>query len=299
MELGGALRAAVTPLESGQFNITDQEFQRFQELIERTAGIHLTAQKRQLLCSRLAPRLRALKLTGFGGYWEFLQGDQSGDELALLVNQITTNKTSFFREGHHFEALAQKILLPFASGLARGEGRKLRIWSAACSSGEEPWSIAMTLVERLPSLGSLDVKVLATDIDTEMLAKASAGVYPLDRTEEMPRDQVARHFLRGSGSSEGLVRVRDNLRGLVTYRPLNFVEHPWPVKAQFDAIFCRNVLIYFTAALQRQVVDGLLARLRPGGLLLLGHSESMLGMRPELSCSGKTVFEKHLAGSPK
>lgn len=273
--------------------IADRDFDRFRALIERTTGIHLGERKRDLVCARLGPRLRELRLPGFADYWRYLEEeDPGGEELRRLVNRITTNKTSFFREAHHFTLLSERVLRPFAEGLGHGGPRRLRLWSAGCSTGEEPWSIAMTIAAEVPSWASADVRLLATDIDSEVLATGESGTYPDERASAIPPAVLRAGFLRGRGSFAGRLQVRPQLRKLVVFRELNLIAEPWPLRAAFDAIFCRNVLIYFTPLQQRRLIERLLERLRPGGLLLLGHAESLLGMRPGLRALGRTAFEK-------
>jgi chemotaxis protein methyltransferase CheR len=278
---------------SGQVSITTLEFQRFRALVHRETGIALGESKRQLLCSRLGKRLRHLGYTTFTEYYEhLLTRDPGGEERGRMINAITTNKTDFFRERHHFDILRSRVLAPIAERAARGGPRTLRLWSAGCSSGEEPYSIALTVLGALPRPWSWDVKILATDIDTDMLAVAAAGIYPADRVAGLPDELCHAHFQRGRGAQGGLVRVRSEVRSLVSFERLNLHDEQWPVRRSFDAIFCRNVIIYFDRALQQELIGRFLALLKPGGHLFLGHSESLLGMRAGLTHAGTTVYQK-------
>ncbi|HVZ37462.1 MAG TPA: protein-glutamate O-methyltransferase CheR, partial [Polyangiaceae bacterium] len=234
--------------------------------------------------------LRELKLTSFDDYYALVTSRSQGNhpELEHLLNAITTNKTSFFRESHHFDVLRRCVVAPSAEA---GGQPKLRIWSAGCSTGEEPYSILMTICEALPHWEGADVRVLASDLDSEVLATGERGVYPREHTDELPAELRRRWFIEGSGNQRALVRVRRALRERVAFRRINFVEPDWPVRVRFDAIFCRNALIYFDSETQRTVVGRLLSYLLPNGYLFLGHSESMAGARPELKSLGRTAYQ--------
>ena len=273
--------------------ITDAEFARFRALILEQTGIHLKDNKRHLLVARLARHLRDLGLATFSDYYEYLGRDQSGNELLTLTNRITTNKTSFFREAHHFEFLRTHVI-PEARN--RDE-RRLRIWSAGCSSGEEPYSIAITVREALGSLHGWDVRILASDIDTEVLARAQAATYPMESVAGISAERLHAHFLRGFGQYEGQAQVRPELRQMIEFQRINLSERAWNVPAGFDAIFCRNVIIYFERSLQRQIVEGLAGRLRPRGYLFLGHSENLYWLGNPLVSVGPTAYQLHDGGS--
>lgn len=265
-------------------------FDRLRRLIKERTGISLGDNKVQLVQSRLLSRLQALELSSFEEYVERVSAARDADELRELTNAITTNKTSFFREEHHFEAL-RAVIERAAAAAARGRPRTLRVWSAACSTGEEPYSIAITLLDALGAEAPRwDVKILATDIDTDVLATGARGVYAPDRLEGVPEAVAARWFVAGKGPQAGLMRARRPLRALITWRVMNFVEVPWPVRGPFDAIFCRNVLIYFERTTQHDVVTRLVERLAVDGELYLGHSESLVGSRAGLRSLGRTAF---------
>ncbi len=269
--------------------ITDAEFARFRTLILQQTGIHLKDSKRHLLVARLARRLHDLDLGTFSKYYERVIRDTSGVELRTLTNLITTNKTSFFREPHHFEFLRSRLI----PEVRRMGGRTLRIWSAGCSSGEEPYSIAMTVREALGSLDGWDVRILASDIDTEMLAQAQAGRYAMESLEGISTEQRRAHFLRGYGQYEGLAQVKPELRKMIDFRRINLSEREWEVPAHFDAILCRNVIIYFNRTLQEQIVEGLAGHLKPQGYLFLGHSENLYGHSTPMVPIGLTVYQSN------
>jgi chemotaxis protein methyltransferase CheR len=246
-------------------------------------GIVLPPHKHQFVISRLGKRLRALGFDGFRAYLAYLASPAgAATEAGELVNAITTNQTGFFREGHHFEDLA-RILAPPPGG---ARGRPRRIWSAACSTGEEPYSIALTVLGAgLAGPGS-GLRILATDLDTAALARARAAVYPAGRIDACPPQSRHDYF---ETLPDGQVRVTANARRLVTFNHLN-LHGSWPVQGPFDAIFCRNVLIYFNATAKQTIIGRIVALLRPGGTLYLGHSEAMLGNHPQLAKQGRTVF---------
>jgi len=266
--------------------VTDAEFRRFRELISSHTGIELRETKRHLLLARLVQRLRQLGLETLSEYYDYLVRDSSGTELPLFINRITTNQTSFFREPHHFEHLRRRVI-----PLLREAGeRRVRIWSAGCSSGEEPYSIAITLREALGAVHGWDIRILASDIDTDMLSHAATGVYTAEALASLPEDLRRKYFLRGYGSCAGSVQVRQELRALVDFRRINLVEESWPVRAQFDAVFCRNVIIYFNQTLQRRIVERLVGYLKPAGTYFAGHSENLYWMRDVVEVVEPTVY---------
>ena len=266
-----------------EFVFTSADFQRIQKLIYEHAGISLAASKQEMVYSRLARRLRVHNLGRFSEYIALLhKGDES--EWQPFVNALTTNLTSFFREPHHFTELARLL-----EG-RRGRREPLLIWCCASSTGEEPYSIAMTVVDTLGTF-TPPVSIVATDLDTSVLEKASAGIYTQERVQKLRPDQMRRYFLREAGSPEGTLRVRPELRALLTFRQVNLLHAPWPVRGPFDAIFCRNVMIYFDKRTQRQVLQNLAPLLRRDGLLFAGHSESFLHSADVFRLRGSTVYE--------
>jgi len=273
-------------LREHEYDFTSKDFERVRKLIYKQAGISLSDSKREMVYSRLSRRLRALGLTRFDDYFHLLErGDDSnaGDEMQSFVNSLTTNLTSFFREAHHFSLLAEQLKI------LKGRER-ITLWCSAASTGEEPYSMAMTVAEQF---GGYDtpVTILATDIDTNVLETARRGVYMQDRVEKMPPEQVRRFFLKGTGSQSGTVRVREELRNMVTFRRLNLLDDRWPVRGPFDAIFCRNVMIYFDKPTQYQILQKFAPLLHPEGLFYAGHSESFFHAADLFKLRGKTVYE--------
>jgi chemotaxis protein methyltransferase CheR len=270
------------------FVLSRAEFDRLRELVREHTGIALSEAKRQLVYGRLARRLRALELESFGDYIALLErGDPV--ELEEFVNAVTTNLTSFFREPHHFEYLAREAL----PGIVRRSdgGNRLRIWCCAASTGEEPYSIAMVLREAQERLAGWDVRMLATDLDSQVLATAVAGVYSAERCQGVDPKRVARFFDKGGGAHEGKFRAREELRNLITFKQLNLMNE-WPMRGPFDAIFCRNVVIYFDKATQRTLFERMAALQRPGDLLFLGHSESLFRVTERYELIGRTIYRR-------
>lgn len=271
----------------------DGDFQFLRAFVYEHCGIALSEQKRQLVQGRLVRRLRALGMKHFGAYCELLRTDPDS-ELGELASAISTNVTAFFREVHHFEALADEML-PRWLDTRRREGDRLRIWSAGCSSGEEPYSLAMVLAEALDRCGrKVDAKILATDLSPAALATARKGVYPIDRIEGVSEERRRRWFLRGEGEYAGLACVHPRLRELTTILPLNLL-HEWPMQGPFDAIFCRNVVIYFDQPTKQKLFSRFAQLLSAGGPLFLGHSESMHGLSDDFELIGRTIYRKKTA----
>jgi chemotaxis protein methyltransferase CheR len=282
--------AAAAERADREFEFTDRDFEYLRALVTGNTGITLGDHKRQLVYGRLTRRLRQLGLATFEQYCRYL--DQHRDEeLGELVNAITTNLTSFFRERHHFEHLAQQAL-PCLAG-RDGTRRRLRIWSAGCSTGEEPYSIAITLAETLAAdLPARDARILATDIDTQVLARAASGVYPEERAEGIEPSRRRRWFRRGCGTNAGQVKVDPSLQELIVFKQLNLMDGNWPMRGPFDAIFCRNVVIYFDKPTQRRLFDRFADLVAPGGYLYVGHSESLHGVCERFRLIGRTIYQK-------
>jgi len=266
----------------GDFQFTDDDFERVRKLIYRRAGISLNPSKRQLVYSRLGRRLRALDLEDFATYLDRLEAGDPADEWQAFTNALTTNLTAFFREEHHFPVLAD--LLRRAA-----RDHAVTLWCAACSTGEEAYSMAMTAVDTLGAPAR--VRILATDLDTNVLAKAGEGVYPAERIERLPERFAGRFFLKGSGTRENYVKVRREIRDMIVFRQLNLLDGAWPVRGPLDAIFCRNVMIYFDKPTQRGILEKFAPLLRPDGLLFMGHSESLHHVGDLFRLRGKTVYE--------
>ncbi|MHB0975510.1 MAG: CheR family methyltransferase [Thiobacillus sp.] len=263
------------------FAFTPRDFARIRALIYRQAGIALAESKQEMVYSRLARRLRAKGLNSFAEYLDGLENGRDGDEWEAFTNALTTNLTSFFREAHHFPILAEHL---------QNMKAPLSIWCSASSTGEEPYSIAMAACEAFGTL-TPPVSIVATDIDTNVLETAANGVYPIERIDKMAQGRVKRFFQRGKGERSGLVRVRPELRQLVTFKPLNLLAGTWPVSGPFDAIFCRNVMIYFDKPTQGRILERFVPLLKPEGLLFAGHSENFMYASDAFRLRGKTVYE--------
>lgn len=267
----------------GDVPLTDEDFGAIAAMVREHSGIVLTSSKRDLVYSRLRRRLRALHLTSFADYRARLVGAAGAEELVRMINAITTNLTGFFREPHHFDYLAQQMIPALPTGWQR-----LRIWSAGCSSGEEPYTIAMTLRRHLPDVDSKDVRILATDIDTDMVAHGAAGRYAMERAAAIPAELRQRFVRRVDGST---VEMDPALKELIAFKPLNLLGE-WPMRGPFDAIFCRNVVIYFDKPTQRVLFDRYAEMLKPDGLLFIGHSESLFRVSERFQHLGRTVHRR-------
>jgi chemotaxis protein methyltransferase CheR len=273
-----------------EFVFTGVDFQRIQKLIYEHAGISLAESKQEMVYSRLARRLRAHRLSNFAQYIALLE-ECGGDERQAFVNALTTNLTSFFREPHHFSELTRFLQA------RRGRRAPFTIWCSASSTGEEPYSIAMTVIDAFGSLAP-PVSIVATDVDTNVLEKAATGVYAQETVKKLSAEQLRRFFVKGSGPDSGSVKVRAELAALLTFRRLNLLDSTWPIRGPFDAVFCRNVMIYFDKPTQRRVLLRLAGLLRRDGLLFAGHSESLLHCADVLRLRGSTVYELARTPSP-
>lgn len=274
--------------------LSDTEFRLFRELVYKLTGIALSDAKRELVQSRFRKRLRYHKLPSFKAYYELVvsQGENS-PEITELVNCITTNKTDFYREPHHFEFVANRLvpekLAQYAKGLC---APRLRIWHAGCSTGEEPYTLGITLLEALKGQPGWDFRQLASDIDTNVLAHAERGVYEQERVEPIPQHLLHTYFLRGRGTQSAYVKVRPELRERITFRQINLLAEQWPINssAHFDMIFCRNVVIYFDKPTRQRLFARFQTLLKPGGYLFIGHSESLLGISEAFDSLGHTIY---------
>jgi chemotaxis protein methyltransferase CheR len=268
------------------YKLSEQQFERVRELVQRHLGIALVGSKRELVYGRLGRRLRLLRLTSFDDY---LARIEAGDpeELEQFCNAITTNLTAFFREQHHFDFLASRLLPQLA--MANRASRRIRIWSAGCSTGEEPYSLAMVVRETLGHLRQWDIRILATDVDSNVLTHAQRGVYGAERLQKVEASRLLRWFERVDGTQQH--QVRDDLRSLIAFRPLNLMSS-WPMSGPFDLIVCRNVLIYFDRDTQRQLVERMAALQRTNDHLIIGHSESLLAVTSRYDVVGQTIHRK-------
>ena len=273
----------VLPKDTGvrEFQFSDADFERVRKLIYQHAGISLSPVKKDMVYSRLARRLRALNKHSFTEYLDSLER-HGGDEWERFVNSLTTNLTSFFREPHHFPILAEHLR-------QIGNRRPVRIWCSAASTGEEPYSIAMTVAETFGTEAS-HVSIVASDLDTNVLATAQKGVYAMDRLEKMSPERLRRFFLRGTGNQEGFAAVRPELKRMIEFRRINLLDASYPVKGPLDILFCRNVMIYFDKPTQYQILSRFAPLMQPDGLLFAGHSESFLHAADLFRSQGKTVY---------
>ncbi len=275
--------------------LTDEDFNFICQFVYQSTGIVLNDNKREMVYRRLTRIVRERKLKSFSAYCQLLRnhGEQEKD---YFINAITTNLTSFFREQHHFDYLATEELPRLMKNRnVQANGKKrLRIWSSASSTGEEPYSIAITVLETMhKKLSAWDVKILATDIDSNVLAKGKTGVYEYKRIENINEDFKHKYFKRGFGENENNIKVNKGLSDLITFKQLNLL-HDWPMKGPFDVIFCRNVIIYFDKPTQQELFTRYYDLLAPGGLLMLGHSENLGAYQQHFDNVGRTVFRKPL-----
>jgi chemotaxis protein methyltransferase CheR len=274
VRLGGVPSHAPSVESTAVAALADREFEAFQRLVHTEAGIWLAPVKRALLVGRLARRLRELGLTSYGEYYERVVADPA--EKVRMLDAICTNETHFFREPRHFEFLSERVFPEWRAAADAGRRpRRVRVWSAACSTGEEPYSIAMTLLTAFPT--GWDLQVLATDLSTKVLDRARSGVFPIQKAAEIPEPYRKAFMLRGFGAHEGEMKAGPEIRALVSFDRVNLNGEDWP-RGPFDLVFCRNVLIYFERAAKVRVVDRLLDRLDPAGYLFLGHAESLGGL---------------------
>ncbi|MGB7099886.1 MAG: protein-glutamate O-methyltransferase CheR [Xanthobacteraceae bacterium] len=281
-----ASQTSVDPIR--EFAFSDTDFQTLTRLAYEYAGISLAESKQNLIYSRLSRRLRALRLESFRHYCEYLTANAS--EVENFINSISTNHTKFFREAHHFDHFRTHVAAPFAQGAARKSGQRLRIWSAGCSSGEEPYTIAVVLRREIRDFASHNVRILATDIDTDILTKAAQGEFAAAAMDESP-SQYHPCFQPMNEGTAAKVTVDEDVQSLIVFRRLNLMED-WPFQGLFDAIFCRNVMIYFDTPTKMHLVDRFKKQLKPGGWLYIGHSESLVGSHPGLELVGRTTYRR-------
>ena len=268
-----------------EFPMTDQDFQRIAKLAGQYTGIVLGEQKRDMVYGRIARRVRKLQLVSFCSYLDYLEGNLK-EELSNFINVITTNLTSFFRENHHFDYLLKTVLKEVKK--KNGASKKVRIWSAGCSTGMEPYSIAMTLQKfGIPS--DWDVKILATDLDSEVLAKATSAIYSSTEVDGLEEQTIKNYFQRNDVRKE--VKIKDKVSQYLHFKRLNLLES-WPMKGPFDFIFCRNVVIYFDKPTQKVLFDRYAEMLDLGGYLFIGHSENLHGISDRFENLGNTIYRK-------
>jgi chemotaxis protein methyltransferase CheR len=271
-----------------EYDATDlkpQQVQRISELVYRAAGINLKHNKEALVRARLMKRLRCLGIHRVADYLDLIENDPGGEEIGCLIDVMTTNKTSFFREMEHFSFLRDSVLPQLTAS-------RLRFWSAACSSGEEPYTLAIVLREHLAGIDAKDVRILATDISRCVLEKARQAVYPQAVVQEAPLPQYRKYFVSANHGRSGVVRIAAEAQKLVRLGYLNLME-PWPMKGGFQEIFCRNVMIYFDKPTQRRLFDRYADLIADGGHLFIGHSESLFKVCDRFTLIGRTIYRKH------
>jgi chemotaxis protein methyltransferase CheR len=280
------MAAAPRKTEADRITLTDGDFAIIAGLAMRDFGLHLTSAKRELVFSRLLKRLNHLGFEQFSDYCAYVQSPQGGEERQAMLSALTTNVTHFFREEHHFALLREKVLPPLIA--AARKGGKIRIWSAACSAGQEPYCLAFTILDQCPEAARLNIRILATDVDNQILQKAQAGTYPMDELKAIP--EPARRYIDKIDAKSFSINAK--ARELITFGNLNLIE-AWPVKGPFDVIFCRNVAIYFDKPTQSRLWGRFAELLTPGGYLCIGHSERVAGPAEQmLRPAGVTAYRR-------
>jgi len=275
--------------ESREFEFSDASFERIRQFVSENTGIVLTDKKKDMVYGRLSKRVRK---GGFGSFDAFCDALEAGDEIEqeFMINAITTNLTAFFRENHHFEYLADTLIPELVE--KKGHNKRLRIWSAGCSTGEEPYSIAMTLKESLPDFDDWDVKILATDLDANVVAQGQSGIYRADRITGIPDERIKRWFKRGRDDRSDMVKVSSELQQMISFKRLNLL-HEWPMSGPFDLMFCRNVVIYFDKETQKVLFDRYADILVPDAHMFIGHSETLYKVTTRFDSLGKTIYRKN------
>ena len=280
-------KSSSSDLEGREFKFTDKDFDLLKKIVRDNTGIVLTDAKRNMVYGRLSRRLRALDLSNFSDYITLIKRDD--DELVNFINSITTNLTAFFRENHHFEHLKTHVLPTL---LEKNQlNRRIRIWSAGCSTGEEPYSLAITISEFFADHPGWDVKILATDIDTNVIKRAAEGIYSADRIEGLDASLIKKWFVNGKGEKTGLVKVRPELQALISFKQLNLLND-WPMKGQFDVLFCRNVVIYFDKPTKIELFNRYADMLVSKGDMFIGHSETLFQISDRFISLGGTIYQK-------
>lgn len=269
--------------------LSDSLFQKFSDLVYQKTGIYLKPEKKELLNARLGKRLRALGIDSFSDYYQYVTRDNSGEELVQMIDVVSTNFTSFFRESAHFDLLTNRVLPELTGRAARK--KELLFWSAASSSGEEPYTMALVVEEFFEKLPGWRYRIMATDISTKVLAHAQRGVYPADRVTKVPKPLLKKYFQRGMGQSEGHVRLKEMIRQRIAFERFNLM-HDFPWQEEIDVIFCRNVMIYFNRETQQALVNKFYRALAPGGFLFIGHSESISNLEHKFTQIDATAYQK-------
>lgn len=282
--------ATISPPTGREFRFESSDFQFLADLIRQRVGIVLGPNKENMVYGRLARRLRALGMSDFREYCDLVASPEGSAELLDFINALTTNLTRFFREKHHFHHLSQVALARKIQGTLGGGARRLRIWSAACSTGEEPYSAGMVVLSAIPDIERWDARILATDIDTNVLAKCRKGVYEAQKIESIP-EPLRRRFVLPTDAEGRYARMSDDLRSLIVFKKLNLLER-WPMKGPFDVIFCRNVVIYFDKPTQRRLFERFADLLADDGFLYIGHAENLFNVTDRFKLIGQTIYRK-------
>lgn len=271
-----------------EFEFSERDFDEISQLVYKASGIVLRKEKKPMVYARLARRLRQLNIGTFREYCEFVAQAGNDQEFVNLINAITTNLTRFFREDHHFEHLSQSVLKPYFEAHQKDpqKHKRFRIWSSAASSGEEPYSLAMTVLDAMPSSYHGDFKILATDIDTNMIERCQAGIY---KDGQGIPDKYLRSYVESNPT--GGIRMKNEIRNLLTFKPLNLL-HDWPFSGTFDVVFCRNVVIYFDKPTQQVLFEKMAEVIKPGGWLYIGHSESLYKITDRFRLVGRTIYQR-------
>ncbi len=274
-----------------ELQLTDQDFQKLSDFVYQKAGINLHDGKKDLLRARLAKYLRNTDFTSIKEFYQALLNDRTGEYTVPFLDCISTNLTYFFREPQHFDFLRETVIPTFLEKASTNNGARLEIWSAGCSSGEEPYSIAITLLQGISYHGRPPVHILATDISTRMLSHAARGIYPAEKLGAIPSDLKRRYFKRGKNKWEGFFKVKPVLQEVVTFKRFNLME-PFPSSFSFDVIFCRNVMIYFDKQVQEKIVNKFWRVIKSGGYLFIGHSESLTGIDHPFKYVKPSTYQK-------
>jgi len=274
------------------WNLSDDLFDEFRSLIYREAGIALTDGKKQLFVSRMTGRLRELKLPSFNEYYRLVRDPSASEERGKMLDRICTNETSFFRDPRQFNYLKQELFPRLEAETSAPGARRIRAWSAACSTGEEPYSLAMVMLERFPPVAGWQIEIVATDLSNKVLNVARAGLWPIEKSGDIPVQYRKAYMLRGTGSQLGKMKAGPEIRSVITFSRLNLNDPPYPVDGVFDFIFCRNVLIYFDLESKKRVVEHLLDHLAPNGCLFLGFSETTSTISDRLHGVGPNVYAR-------
>ena len=272
--------------------ITDAEFELFRKLIYNKSGINLSPEKKSLIQTRLIKRLHLRNCETFSQYYRYIKNDAAGEEMIAMLNAISTNLTKFFREEEHFNFLNNKVLPDLISQKRKNVERKLRVWSAGCSSGEEAYSLCITVLRHIDTPLVWNIKILATDISTDILQMAAEGVYEIDKISNLPKELLNEYFVKDNAGYNNCYKVTPLLRDIITFRRLNLIDETYPFKGKFDFIFCRNVMIYFDKKTQEGIVNRFYNYLEDGGYLFIGHSESLNGVKSPFQYELPAVYRK-------